>query len=138
MSGFEPASLVRKVLLMIVFWGIVLSSCSSESSDGPRLRITNNGSVPIHNLVVLFPEDRILFGDVPAGTTTEYQDVPNGVYSYAAYQFEVDGQVVTQPVLDWVGEIPMNGTRFTYVLDFDPDRENTGDQIQLIEVTNDN
>ena len=133
MSNDQHSNLVCKVLLLTALLGIILSGCNLQSAEVPRLRITNNGSVPINNLVVLFPEERIEFGDIPAGTTTEYKDVPNGVFSYAAYQFEVDSEVITQPVIDWVGESPMNGTRFTYIIDFDP----YGARIQLIEVKND-
>lgn len=101
-----------------------------------RLRIANNGSLAINNLVVIFPEDSIEFGDVPAGTTTEYKDVPNGIFRYAAYKFELDGQIITQSVIDWVGESPVSGKMFTYIIDFDPNRANTGDRVRLIEVKN--
>ena len=133
MSNDQRRNWVYKVLLLTALLGLILSGCNRQSAEVPRLRITNNGSVPIKNLVVLFPEESIVFGDIPAGTTTEYKDVPNGVFSYAAYQFEVDGEVFTQPVMDWIGESPMSGTLFTYVIDFDPD----GARIQLIEVKND-
>jgi hypothetical protein len=133
MSNDQHSNLVCKVLLLTALLGIILSGCNLQSAEVSRLRITNNGSVPIHNLVVLLPEERIEFGDIPAGTTTAYKDASNGVFSYAAYQFEVDGEVFTQPVIDWVGESPMNGTLFTYIIDFDPD----GARIQLIEVKND-
>ena len=102
-----------------------------------RLRITNSGSIDIAKLVILFPQDRIEFGDVPAGTTTVYKDVPNGVFAYAAYEFEVDDEIITQPVIDWMGESPMSGTLFTYTIDFDPNRANTGDTIRSIDVKND-
>lgn len=48
--------------------------------------------------------------------------VPNGVYRYAAYRLEVNGQTVTQPVLDWVGEEPIDGAAFTYTIALDPGR----------------
>ena len=130
-------NLVLKLSLLTAVWAIVLSGCNLRAADVPSLRIINNGSVPIKNLVVLFPQDRIEFGDVPAGITTEYKEAPNGVFRYAAYQFEVDGQLVTEPAIDWIGESPMNGILFTYTIDFDPNRTNTGDRIRLIEVTND-
>ncbi len=133
MSNDLRSNLVRKVFLLTALLGIISSGCNLRSAEVPRLRITNTGSVPIKNLVVLFPEESIEFGDLPAGTTTEYKDVPNGVFSYAAYQFEVDDEVITQPVIDWIGESPMKGTLFTYVIDFDPD----GARMQLIEVRND-
>jgi hypothetical protein len=86
----------------------------------PRLRVTNAGTTPIENLTVLFPEDRIPFGDIPVGGTTGYEEVPNGVYAYAAYRLDLDGATVSQPVIDWVGEEPMEGEAFTYVLEVDP------------------
>ena len=43
-----------------------------------KLRITNQSSHSIQNLVVRFPEDRVEFGKVPAGATTGYQAVPKG------------------------------------------------------------
>lgn len=134
----HPSPLIWKVVLLTALFGIIWSACSSRSSDLPRLRITNRGTLPINNLVVLFPEESIAFGDVPAGATTEYEDVPKGVFSYAAYEFEVDGQVVAQPVIDWIGESPMSGKLFTYTLDFDPARVNTGDSIRLLDVQTDN
>ena len=129
--------LVFKLSLLIAVLAIILSGCNLPAADNPSLRIFNNGSVPIKNLVVLFPQDRIEFGDVPAGTTTEYKETRNGVFRYAAYQFEVDGQVVTEPAIDWIGENPMSGILFTYIIDFDPNRTNSASRVQLIEVKND-
>jgi len=44
-----------------------------------RMRITNQSNIPVHNLVGRFPDERIEFGDVPGGTTTEYREAPQGV-----------------------------------------------------------
>ena len=137
MSKLFHRNLVCRIVLLTAVWAVVLSGCKLRAADVPSLRIINNGSVPIKNLVVLFPQDRIEFGDVPAGATTEYKEASNGVFRYAAYQFEVDGQLVTEPAIDWIGESPMSGTLFTYTIDFDPDRTNTGDRIRLLEVKND-
>ncbi len=101
-----------------------------------RLRIKNNGTVPIENLVVLMPNSEIRFGNLAAGATTEYVNVPNGVYSYAAYRYEWNGQTLTQPVMDWVGEEPIQGREFTYTLAFDPTREQSL-KIELVNVTRD-
>ena len=87
---------------------------------GPRLRIVNAGEHDITGLVVIFPDSRIVFGGVPAGATTIYLDAPSGVYNYAAYQYVMDGTVITQPVIDWVGESPRPGSDFTYTLTFRP------------------
>lgn len=102
------------------------------------LRITNQSTFSIKNLVVRFPEDKVDFGDVPPGETTEYRVVTHGVYRYAAYDFEVDGQKYQQPVTDWVGESPLNGKVFTYILVVDPSKwETEGQVIWLVHVIED-
>lgn len=104
------------------------------------LRIVNSGRQDIVELVVLFPglatdpaSGRVKFGDVPAGQATEYREVPGGVYKYAAYEYAVDGRVAKQPVVDWVGEGPMAGVRFTYRVAFDAAKR-PGTQIRLVKV----
>jgi hypothetical protein len=79
-----------------------------------------------------FPEEQAHFGDVAVGATSTYVEVRHGVYSYAAYRLEVDGSVVTQPVIDWVGEQPMEGRSFTYSLAVDRYR------VELVAVARDN
>jgi len=85
-----------------------------------RLRVVNTGGEDIEDLTVLSPKGRIEFGDVPAGSTTAYREAPDGVFGYAAFRLEIDGQLVTQPVIDWVGELPMVGKSFTYKLELVP------------------
>jgi hypothetical protein len=111
--------------LAILFLAVSLAAagCSPFGSPASRLRITNAGTVPIVDLVVLFPDEEVRFGDVPAGATTEYQRVSKGVYRYAAYRFNLAGSNYTQPVLDWVGEEPVEGEAFTYIIDLDPSRD---------------
>jgi hypothetical protein len=105
----------------------------------PLLRVTNQSDFTLEDLVILFPQDRIEFGDVPAGATTVYQDVPGGIYRYAAYEVVIEGQKYEQPVIDWVGESPMPGNAFTYVLDADPAAwETDGLVIWLVEGVVDN
>jgi hypothetical protein len=109
------------LLTTLIVLSVLLTGCTPPP-QAPRLRITNQGSTAIKSLTILFPEDQIEFGDIPVGATTDYKEVPNGVYSYAAYRLWVHGQIVTIPTIDWVGEEPMEGSDFTYVLAVDPDR----------------
>jgi len=103
-----------------------------------RLRVTNQGAIILYNLVVIFPDERIVFGDVPAGATTGYQVFSHGVYSYAAYNVEVEGREYMQPVVDWIGEAPRHGEAFTYILEADPTRwETEGQVIRLVKVVED-
>jgi hypothetical protein len=103
-----------------------------------RLRITNQSGLTIHDLRVRFPDETVEFGDVLPGLTTDYQVVSRGVYSYAAFNLVIDTQKYEQPVIDWVGESPMNGKAFTYLLDVDPLRWKTeGQVIRLVDVKKD-
>jgi hypothetical protein len=111
-------------------------SPASPSADGSRLRIVNTGPAGAVALTVLFPDDQIVFGNVSAGATTSYRPVPNGVCRYAAYRLEVDGVIVTQPVIDWVGETPMEGRAFTYTIDVDT-RRSRSQIVRLMNVTRD-
>lgn len=146
----------RLVLAILIFAGALLGGCASSPtseptasaparttpshSDSSLLRIVNTGSRDIVGLVVLFPGStaeapsrRVEFGTVPAGQTTEYREVPGGVYRYAAYEYAVDGRVASQPVADWVGEAPMAGGQFTYRVTLDAAKK-PGSQIRLVEV----
>ena len=97
----------RSVLILVLF--SLITACATKP-ESQQLRITNSGDTDIKGLVVVFPAgqgwdagiSRIEFGDIPAGQTSEYQNVPSGVYRYAAYEYVLDGDEVRQPVIDWV------------------------------------
>lgn len=113
----------------------VLTNAQTETPLQPRLRILNQSNVSLTDLTVIFPKDRIEFGDVPSGAVSEYIAVPNGVYRYAAYTVTIDGRKYEQPVIDWVGETPIQGNDYTYVIDVDRGQWTTrGQVILLIEV----
>jgi hypothetical protein len=124
------------VLLAVLASFAACGENPARPEAAPRLRISNVGGAPIPGLRVLFPRDEIGFGDVPAGATTAYKHVPNGVYSYAAYRVTVDGTTVSQPVIDWVGERPMDGESFTYAIDVDT-RRPVHAMVRLVRVTRD-
>lgn len=111
---FHGASSVACVIALAA----AVAACSNLTSPtDARLRVLNSGAVAINGLVILFPASAVTFGIVPAGTTTTYLQVPNGVYAYGAFQFIVDGILIRQPVVDWVGESPLDGRAFTYSLE---------------------
>jgi hypothetical protein len=114
-----------------------LAGCGMNGSQEARLRVRNAGSLPIAKLTVIFPDDRVGFGDVAPGATTDYRRVPNGVYAYAAYSLELDGTIVTQPVIDWVGEEPLTEGAYTYTLELAPAGANRFDVVRLLGVTRD-
>ncbi|MCJ7513066.1 MAG: hypothetical protein MUO23_08870 [Anaerolineales bacterium] len=117
-----------------------LPGASSPGRVPQQLRIANGSNEDIAGLTVLFPAAsldppviRVEFGDVLAGATTDYREVPSGVYRYAAYEYKLGGRVLTQRVEDWFGETPIEGHRFTYRIEFRRQGE-TGGQIQLLEL----
>jgi WD40 repeat protein len=117
-----------------------ISTVSSTNTPGTiqQLRISNQSGLALHNLVVVFPNERIEFGDVAAGVTTDFKTVSHGVYRYAAYNVEVNGQKYAQPVTDWIGETQASGVAFTYFIQVDPSKWPTeGQVIQLSRIQED-
>ena len=86
------------------------------------LRVENRGSSNLQDLTVWFPSERVEFGDVPAGQTSGYRLVFGGVYQYAAYEITVDGERKIQPVIDWVGEVPLLPGTYIYVISWEKTR----------------
>ncbi|NMB67253.1 MAG: hypothetical protein GYA20_00640 [Chloroflexi bacterium] len=135
----NPTVLFRRLIFLI--GSLFLVSCASSiapaintetPSQQQRLRIINQSNVSLINLVVIFPNERIEFGDVPAGSETEYLPFPEGVYRYAAYEVTIDGVKYEQPVVDWVGESPIHGKDITYTLDVDISQWTTHGQVILL------
>ncbi len=145
MSGAKVLSPNRRGVLLIILFclaGACAAPTATPTAVPPlqQLRIVNSGNQDIAGLIVLVPGPtadaeavRVAFGDVPAGKTTAYRDVPSGVYRYAAYEYTLHSRLVAQAVVDWVGESPMKGQKFTYRIELDPNKE-PGGQIQLLEV----
>ena len=106
---------------LVVVSLILAATACADGASAARLRVTNSGAA-VEDLVVVFPSDEIDFGDVAAGATTEYRDVPHGVFRQAAFRTTVDGRERTQNVKCWVGEKPLAGAAFTYVIDVDASR----------------
>ena len=99
-----------------------------------KVRVTNQSAYTISDLKVRFPDELIAFGDILPGETTEYQTAVKGVYRYSGYQIKLDGQEYSQVPYDFLGEKPMQGYAFTYILNFDPIRKPGVQVIQLVEV----
>lgn len=129
-----------------ILTGMLASGCAGSSPQpasptptgtaAPSLRLVNSGSLSLSGLVVIFPDERVPFGDVAAGATTTYRSFNRGVYRYAAYQARLGDRTVTQPVIDWVGEEPMRGEAFTYTIEAS-EGPPYGVQIRLVSATRD-
>lgn len=138
-------SLTVRAGLLVLLLGLTSACAASPAAPAPtrepqQLRIVNAGNIDIQDLTVLFPgptadaEARhVGFGDVSAGETTEYYSVPGGVYRYAAYEYSLADHPEVQAVVDWLGEAPLVGAKFTYRIALDP-KKPVGSQIELVEV----
>lgn len=125
LMGLHNSVVVGIVLALTA--GLMSPGCTDSSptaaSSSPAvavlstLRLVNAGSLSVAGLVVVFPNERVDFGDVAAGTVTAYRPFSRGVYRYAAYQARLGDRIVSQPVIDWVGEVPMSGEAFTYTIE---------------------
>ena len=137
---------ISKRMVLVLLLLTIISACATPTNtvttapELQQLRITNSSNADIVGLVILFPgrtwdseASRVEFGNILAGQTTKYQDVPSGVYKYSAYEYTLDGRVVSQFVIDWVGESPMAGKKFTYEIVLDP-KKIEGDQVTLVTV----
>ena len=111
-------------------------AATGPSAPPQRLRIFNEGPNAVTALVVMFPDASVSFGTVAPGVTTNYRDVPRGVYGYAAYRHRINGVVITQTVMDWTAEAPMTGTEFTYRISVDTSRRG-GWAVRLVSATRD-
>lgn len=136
------AVLLGSILLLLVRNNTAdspITGSAGEAAPGSfpqKLRVENVGEVEIVDLIVVSPKDRITFGTIPAGGTSDYIEFPDGVYRYSAYEYVLDGTTIRQAVTDWVGEQPMPGKSFTYRIRLNL-AQPPGNQIELVEVITD-
>jgi hypothetical protein len=107
---------MRKAFLKSLVLALSMAGCSTLGPDAAELRVHNAGTEPLVALTVYSPGSEVDFGTISPGQTSGYRVMPGGVYSYSAFAFTHDGERVEQPVIDFVGESPMRGSRFTYTL----------------------
>src|SRR5687767_7260703 len=98
------------VLFVLLLAG--LAGCSSSTEVGStQIRIRNATHVALEDVVV---GDKT-YGDIAPGEVSDYQPWAQA-YRYAYVSLKADGKpMVIQPI-DFVGETPLGGGRFTYVL----------------------
>lgn len=73
----------------------LLQACT-QNDPRSELRILNSSSYDVEDLVVIFPEQEIAFGNVAAGGASRYEEVQGGVYRCGAFRFEIDGERLGQ------------------------------------------
>ena len=99
---------------------VPVSARAPVGARSGRLRIQNVGAEPILQLVVAFPEEAVLYGDIAPGEITKYQDFILGVWGHAAFGRVWQGRTLLPRTIDWVGDRPSPGD-FTYQVSIEPD-----------------
>lgn len=96
---------------------LVLPGC--DSPFGPHgdvaIRVANNSSFAFDRVDVVFPEDEVSYGAVPAHFASGYHTVETA-YRYAYIEVEIDGEELRIQPIDYVGEEPLEPGRYTYAL----------------------
>ena len=80
-----------------------------------RIRIANLSSFPFERVDVVFPENEVSYGAIPAHGLSDYHDVSEA-YRYAYIEVQIAGEeLVIQPI-DYVGENTLGPGKYTYAL----------------------
>ena len=92
------------------------------------IRVANRSAVEMRNVVVKFPSQTEAYGDIAAGTATDYRQVSRA-YRYAYVEAVIDGkQAVLQPI-DYSGEPLLSGGYYTYALKYNPEAIEKHDRL---------
>lgn len=111
------------------------ASCSGLASSGPvEIRVQNASAVVMQDVVVGFPEvttgggdpvepgdaesGDVDYGTIDPGAATPYRTIGKA-YRYTAVTVLVEGEEVELVPIDYVGEDPLDGGRYTYELHYD-------------------
>jgi hypothetical protein len=96
---------------------LALSACPAptESSVGVNIRVANESSFAFSDVDVVFPQDSVDYGTVPAHGASEYRRVTQA-YSYALIIVQVGGEELRLQPVDYVGEAALAAGRYTYAL----------------------
>jgi len=92
------------------------SACGVFGADPVEVRVTNDSAVPFDQ-VSLFTADGIEeYSDLAAGASTPFITV-SLAYRSATTQVVVGTDTARLQVIDFVGETPLDGARYSYALD---------------------
>ena len=109
-----------RILLLLA--ALIIGGCglvnSVENGGAVLLRVTNASDNDFQSVFVSFPQGDAEFGAVAAGEVTAYRELP-GAYHYGYVEVVAEGDTLRMMPIDYVGEKPLQGGRYTFVLDVD-------------------
>lgn len=119
---------MKRIGTVIYLLSVVACLCGCEKDV--NIRVANRSDVEFRNVIVKFPSQTEIYGNIPPGRTTEYRKV-NKAYRYAYIKVEIDGQeAILQPV-DYVGERLLSRGNYTYSLSYNPKDTDKNDRLLL-------
>ena len=102
----------------------VVPGCSNPfSSDDTRIRLRNASSFELTDVTFAPGRPRLEFDRIAPGEVTDYRSA-NGAYSYGYLDVLVDGVRRTLQPIDYVGEEPLDGGEYTFVITIEPTTRN--------------
>jgi hypothetical protein len=103
-------------MLLPLLWAVA-SSCANPVSSGPvEIRVENASAAVMEAVRVAFPDEWQEYGTLAPGEASGYRTVALA-YRIATVEATVGGELHRLQVIDFVGETPLSGGRYTYRLD---------------------
>lgn len=112
----------NRTLIGILIPLVVGSTSSCEIlglEDEVKVRLRNGSNLVYDEAALLLPEVILRFSNLQPGEETSYQ-VVGKAYDYASAEVVVGADTARLQVIDYVGEKPLDGGRYTYILRFFP------------------
>ena len=103
--------------LVALLAALVVTSCDDPtgSSGDIEVRVANLSTFPFTSVDIVFPEDSVGYGAVPAHGISEHRRVSKA-YRYALIIVQVGGEELRIQPIDYVGEPELQPGRYTYLL----------------------
>lgn len=104
----------KTVLCLGIVW--VSTGCGVLGlEDEVEVRVRNGSNLLVNEASVFLPGQTLEYSNLEAGEDTPYIEVGKA-YDYASAQVVVGQDTARIQVIDYVGETPLKGGRYTYIL----------------------
>ncbi len=103
------------LLLLLLTLVLACETLVSGAQDPVEIRVENVSASVMEDVLVWFPDQRVVYGDVEPGGTSAYE-VVREAYRYAYVETVVQGDTLALQPIDYVGESLLDGGRYTYRL----------------------
>ena len=89
-----------------------------DGDDGVALRVANESAQAFERVIVRWPGLNQEFGPIASGASSDYRAV-DFAHRYAYIEVHLANDTLILQTIDYVGESPLPGGRYTYALDVD-------------------